>query len=148
MNVMEAFSILQNHTYFSKPVYGTDGNIIGFTVDFHGACDTSPIEHNSTVVWIAEFGSFCLEDNLYYYNPQLDIIKPTYEKLIIAVAELLVEKFRMDLLDNYYFYDEEEPLMIKDGKYFVSNPNSKSGWKVEELLNKIREYEEIGNNDK
>ena len=141
MTVIEAFSICQNHTYFSKPVYDTDGNIIGFTVDFHGACDISPVEHNDEIVWIAEMGSFCLEDNLYYYNPRLDIIKPTYEELIIAVAELLVEKFGMDLLDAYYFYDEEEPLMIKNGKYFVSNPNSKSGWKVEELLNKIKSYE-------
>lgn len=141
MTVMEAFSICQNHTYFSKPVYNTDGDIIGFTVDFHSACDISPIEDSNGTVWIAELGSFCLEDNLYYYNPQLDIIKPTYEELIIAIAELLVEKFGMDLLDDYYFYDEEEPLMIKDGKYFVSNPNSKSGWKVEELLDKIKSYE-------
>ena len=149
MTVIEAFSICQNHTYFSKPVYNTDGNIIGFTVDFHGACDISPVEHNDEIVWIAEMGSFSLKDkHCYYYNPNLDIIKPTYEELIIAIAELLVDKFGMDLLDDYYFYDEEEPLMIKDGKYFVSNPNSKSGWKVEELLNKIREYEEIGNNDK
>jgi len=147
MKIMEAFSVLQNHTYFSKPVYDTDEDIIGFTVDFHNACDISPIEDFNGIVWIAELGSFCLEDNLYYYNPQLDIIKPTYEELIIAVAEFLVEKFGMDLLDDYYFYDGEEPLMIKDGKYFVSNPNSKSGWKVDELMAKIREYE-VGNNDK
>ena len=143
MELMEAFSICQNHIYFAKPYYKEDGSIVSFGVDFHSACDISPIEDNDGIVWIAEFGSFCLEDNLYYYNPQLDIIKPTYEELIIAIAELLVEKFGMDLLDAYYFYDEEEPLMIKDGKYFVSNPNSKSGWKVEELLNKIKSYENI-----
>ena len=148
MNLIESWNIVNNHTYFSKPVYNTDGNIIGFTVDFHGACDISPIGDNDGIVWIAEFGSFCLEDNLYYYNPRLDIIKPTYEELIIAIAELLVEKFGIDLLDEYYFYDEQEPLMIKDGKYFVSNPKSKSGWKVDELMAKIREYEEMGNNDK
>ena len=38
MTIIEAWSLVSNHTYFSKPVYGTDENIIGFTVDFHGAC--------------------------------------------------------------------------------------------------------------
>ena len=141
MTLLEAFSICQNHIYFCRPHFNSDGSLITFGVDFHKACDISPIEDNDGIVWIAEFGSFCLEDNLYYYNPQLDIIKPTYEELIIAIAELLVEKFGMDLIDEYYFYDEQEPLMIKDGKYFVSNPKSKSGWKVEELLNKIKSYE-------
>ena len=141
MELMEAFRVCQNHIYFTKVYYNSDGSLITFGVDFHKACDISPVEHNDEIVWIAEMGSFCLEDNLYYYNPRLDIIKPTYEELIIAIAELLVDKFGMDLIDYYYFYDEEEPLMIKDGKYFVSNPNSKSGWKVEELMAKIRSYE-------
>lgn len=149
MNLIESWNIVNNHTYFARPYYNSDGSLITFGVDFHKACDISPVEHNGKVVWIAEMGSFSLKDkHCYYYNPNLDIIKPTYEELIIAIAELLVEKFGIDLLDKYYYIDEEEPLMIKDGKYFVSNPNSKSGWKVEELLNKIREYEEIGNNDK
>jgi len=141
MTLLESWSIVNNHTYFARPHLKSDGSLITFGVDFHKACDISPVEHNDEIVWIAEMGSFCLEDNLYYYNPRLDIIKPTYEELIIAIAELLVDKFGMDLIDDYYFYDEEEPLMIKDGKYFVSNPNSKSGWKVEELMAKIRSYE-------
>ena len=141
MNLIESWNIVNNHTYFCKPHFNSDGSLITFGVDFHKACDISPVEHNDEIVWIAEMGSFCLEDNLYYYNPRLDIIKPTYEELIIAIAELLVEKFGMDLIDGYYFYDEQEPLMIKDGKYFVSNPNSKSGWKIEDLINKIKSYE-------
>ena len=141
MNLIESWNIVNNHTYFCRPHFNSDGSLITFGVDFHKACDISPVEDNDGIIWIAEFGSFCLEDNLYYYNPRLDIIKPTYEDLIIAIAELLVDKFGMDLIDDYYFYDEEEPLMIKDGKYFVSNPNSKSGWKVEELINKIKSYE-------
>ena len=141
MTVIEAWYLVNNHTYFCRPHFNSDGSLITFGVDFHKACDISPVEHNDEIVWIAEMGSFCLEDNLYYYNPRLDSIKPTYEDLIIAIAELLVEKFGMDLIDNYYYIDEEEPLMIKDGKYFVSNPNSKSGWKVEELMTKISSYE-------
>ena len=140
MNLIESWNIVNNHTYFCRPHFNSDGSLITFGVDFHKACDISPVEDSNGIIWIAEFGSFCLEDNLYYYNPHLDIIKPTYEDLIIAIAELLVDKFGMDLIDDYYFYDEEEPLMIKDGKYFVSNPNSKSGWKVEELINKIKSY--------
>ena len=141
MNLIESWNIVNNHTYFCKPHFNSDGSLVTFGVDFHKACDISPVEHNDEIVWIAEMGSFCLEDNLYYYNPRLDIIKPNYEELIIAIAELLVEKFGLDLIDGYYFYDEQEPLMIKDGKYFVSNPKSKSGWKVEELMEKIRSYE-------
>ena len=141
MNLIESWNIVNNHTYFCKPHFNSDGSLVTFGVDFHKACDISPVEHNDEIVWIAEMGSFCLEDNLYYYNPRLDIIKPTYEDLIIAIAELLVDKFGLDLIDGYYFYDEQEPLMIKDGKYFVSNPKSKSGWKVDKLMAKIRGYE-------
>ena len=148
MTLLEAFSICQNHTYFCRPHFNSDGSLVTFGVDFHKACDINPVEHNGEIYWDCEMGSWALDEIGYYHDYNFDIIKPTYEELIIAIAELLVEKFGMDLLDAYYFYDEEEPLMIKDGKYFVSNPNSKSGWKVEELLNKIREYEEIGNNDK
>ena len=86
-------------------------------------------------------GSWALDGIGYYHDYNFDIMKPTYEELIIAIAELLVEKFGIDLLDKYYYIDEEEPLMIEDGKYFVSNPKSKSGWKVEELINKIKSYE-------
>ena len=88
-----------------------------------------------------ELECWALDGIGYYHDYNFDMMKPTYEELIIAIAELLVEKFGIDLLDAYYFYDEEEPLTIKDGKYFVNNPNSKSGWKVEELMAKIRSYE-------
>ena len=64
------------------------------------------------------------------------------ENPFLSIAYSIIKKFGIDLLDEYYYIDEEEPLMIEDGKYFVSNPNSKSGWKVEELMEKIREYEE------
>ena len=144
MNIMEAFSVCQNHSYFSKPYYNEDGSIISFGVDFHSACDISPIEtDDGKIVWIAEFGFFSLKDKTcYYYCPENDIIKPTYEEVIIAVAEFLVEKYGMDMLDNYYYYDENEPLMIRDGKYFISNPNSKSGWKTDEIINRIMSFED------
>ena len=58
------------------------------------------------------------------------------------MAEFLVEKYGMDMLDNYYYYDENEPLMIRDGKYFISNPNSKSGWKTDEIINRIMSFED------
>ena len=46
------------------------------------------------------------------------------------------------MLDDYYNYDEDEPLMIKDGKYFIINPNSKSGWKTDEIIERIRSFED------
>ena len=143
MDLIESWNVVMNHIYFAKVYYSKeDGSIISFGVDFHGACDISPIEHNNEIVWIAEMGHFSLEDkHCYYYCPDKDIIKPTYEEVIIAVAEFLVEKYGMDMLDDYYNYDEDEPLMIKDGEYFVSNPKSKSGWKTDEIINRIREFE-------
>ena len=141
MTVIEAWYLVNNHTYFCRPHFNSDGSLITFGVDFHKACDISPVEHNDEIYWDCEMGSWALDEIGYYHDYNFDMMKPTYEELIIAIAELLVEKFGMDLIDNYYYIDEEEPLMIKDGKYFVSNPNSKSGWKVEELINKIKSYE-------
>ena len=141
MTLLESWSIVNNHTYFCRPHFNSDGSLVTFGVDFHKACDISPVEHNGEIYWDCEMGSWSLDEIGYYHDYNFDMMKPTYEELIIAIAELLVEKFGMDLLDAYYFYDEEEPLMIEDGKYFVSNPKSKSGWKVEELMAKIRGYE-------
>ena len=40
-----------------------------------------------------------------------------------------------------YEFDSYDKFGNLNGKYFVSNPNSKSGWKVEEWINKIKSYE-------
>ena len=87
-------------------------------------------------------GSWALDGIGYYHDYNFDMMKPTYEELIIAIAELLVEKFGLDLIDAYYFYDEDEPLMIKEGQYFISNLNSKSGWKTDEIIKRIRSFED------
>ena len=141
MTLIDSWGIVNNHTYFARPYYNSDGSLITFGVDFYKACDISPVEHNGKIYWDCEMGSWALDGIGYYHDYNFDMMKSTYEELIITIAELLVEKFGMDLLDDYYYIDEQEPLMIKDGKYFVSNPKSKSGWKVEELMEKIKSYE-------
>ena len=85
MNVIEAFRILQNHIYFTRPIYSDDNNwtISNWDVDFHNACVIDPIEHNGKIVWCAEMGSFSLDDHMYYHCPQYDMYADTYEELII-----------------------------------------------------------------
>ena len=72
---------------------------------------------------------------LYVFNQELkEILKPdTLQTINVTPYEYF---------DDYYNYDEDEPLMIKDGKYFVSNPKSKSGWKTDEIIERIRSFED------
>ena len=142
MDIMTAWSTVNSHIYFTRPIYSDNFEIVNWDVDFHMACVIDPIEHNGSIVWCAELGSFSLDDKMYYYAPQHDKYADTYEQLIIDVATWLIDTYGNDLLDDYYEIDEEEPLMKENenGSYSI-NPNSKSGWKTDEIVNRIRSFE-------
>ena len=139
---MEAWNILNSTLYFNRPILSDEGEMINFYNDFHCACDINPIEHNGSILWIAEFGHWSLDDGMFYHILENDMYADTYEELIIKIATWLVEKYGEDDLDDYYDVDEEEPLMKEneDGNYSF-NPKSKSGWRTEDIIRRIREYE-------
>ena len=80
MTVIEAFSILQNHTYFSKPVYDTDGNIIGFTVDMQGVLliDVKTIH---TYLLLLEKLGLISSKSFHEYNHQVAHLNKGREKM-------------------------------------------------------------------
>ena len=145
MDVLTAWGICQTHTFFANPIYSDNDSweIVNWDVDFHMACVIDPIEHNGSIVWCAELGSFSLDDHMYYHNLNLDMYADTYEELIINIATWLMDTYGNDLLDDYYEIDEEEPLMKENdnGSYSI-NPNSKSGWKTDEIIKRIRSFED------
>ena len=145
MNIVEAYDLLQSHTFFARPYYNRDKTeITSFDVDFQDAVHIFPIQSKSRgkVIWYCEFGNFHIESGCYSIWVE-DIIRGrSYEDCIRKLARWLVKKFGKDNLMDYFIIDENcniETEKTETG-YLVKRINNNSYWLEKELMEKIRRY--------
>ena len=147
MDILQAWDILNKHCYFVRPYYNNEGKIITFENEFYTSTYIFPFKSDiGEVVWVAEHGSFSLDDNAFYHNYKHDIVANSYEEVIIALAEWVVDNFgEDDYMDYFISSDNIEEMFEREGDYWVyKSDKSKVYWKEEELLARIREFEKEG----
>ena len=148
MNILEAWEIVNSHTFFIRPYKDSNGDIFSFEIEFDKAVYIFPLmDEYDSIYWLCEFGCFDLDSNLYYRDYDRWLVQgSSYEDCIIKLAKWLIENFGEDDYHNYYTiedFDIDKLFTPSDRKGYVefNSDELKSYWDEEVLIEKIKNYE-------